>query len=219
MPIDLRLSLRNRSHKEKKNRISFLPCFTSIDSKRARHIYRKFQVLHVRQGKAERCLSASDLIELNTSHFDVIKSTWSIENDGGTEKSYLDPLNVLGSNTSPGIIKRKDDETSWYASFIFQAETTTSGNNIVDDFLDKLPISNPSFMPHCEYEKQSKSMWIFFGRHQRQLSKQLTEAATHVVAGGHPSRGSKEVHGGLCGRKEHTDSVEYTGTWHYQVSG
>lgn len=209
MPLDRTWRFRNGkvaagAVKAPKNKYFVkLPCFRSISSRTAKSFYRKFQLLHVRMGRsATNRTGKSDIFDLYKKYPRIIDSTWSIENPGSVTKSELSPQVIFGDENA-----LREITNSWYASFIFQSPNKSTGNNIVDDFLTSAPLDTPPFMKDAFYEKDSTSLWMFFGQN-------LSPPCDSNMAN---SSANSPVVAGLRGRTEHTDSLEHSGTWHYQV--
>jgi hypothetical protein len=84
---------------------------------------------------------------------------------------------------------------SWYCSAILQTDPASKDKSLLDNFLNSLPMI-------CPFDKLNdigiiydNALWLFLGKIDS-LSKQK-----------------------LLGRREHTDSVDCSGTWHYQLLG
>jgi len=161
--------------------------------------YRKHQVLHVRpkSNNAEAEKVPLPLIrELLQKNPTIIEDSWCVENEGSSGREELTPENLFKNISGKESSKRTHlmSEGSFYCSTILQNDDA-----VVERFLEKVPCKSPAFFSAWENNLvYSKPIWLFIGqnvcRHER--DEFLLE-----------------------GRREHTDSVSHSGTWHYQLSG
>ena len=178
-----------------------------IDYEEAIEYFRRYQILHIRTfnshngsttGKDVISFGPAQLHEMLERFSDVLKVNYNVENVIGREDVRIDQV----------FAEKKEErrEGSWYASSILQAtEKGSSTAKEIDNFVSsKLPICRPRLFDHIE-AKQSAPMWLFIGQHIPN-----TENTEHVEF--------PYVHE-LRGRKEHTDSISTSGTWHYQCCG
>jgi len=91
---------------------------------------------------------------------------------------------------------------SWYASAILQANPETEDGMKLSAFIEGLPVVSPTCLgevPSLEYDN---ALWMFIGRNEACSNSSISSDSRR-----------------LMGRREHTDSVECSGTWHYQLLG
>ena len=187
--------------------------------------YRKWQVLHVRLSECDfnggRRFGSKELGRMLSEFPKELSANFNIENGGAQS------MNQKGELTIRSVFSQEPRRPgSWYASAILQdidlpdhvghdrkyvcpnlSGMAGEQDSKIQNFLDiVLPISTPRLFKHIKMSSlgkmhemdycQSEPVWFFVGQN-------------------YGSDNEREVHG----RKEHTDSISSTGTWHFQASG
>ena len=179
-----------------------------IDYEEALEYFRRYQILHIRtyiNGNSDsniekiKSFGPAQLQEMLEKFPSELKANYNVENLVGQEDLTIDQV----------FAKRRDkrQKGSWYASSILQAsEKGTQAAKDIDSFVEsRLPISKPRLFDHVD-AKQSAPVWLFIGQH----------IPNDVTSG---RQGEQAYTQELQGRKEHTDSISSSGTWHYQCCG
>ena len=112
------------------------------------------------------------------------------ENVGNSSES----LELVHSNTFTSNIDQLH-LGSWYCSAILQTDPASKDKILLDNFINSLPMICPFDKLNDTGILYDNALWLFLGKIDSRFSKRL------------------------LGRREHTDSVDCSGTWHYQLLG
>ena len=154
------------------------------------NFFKTYQYLHIRRRKAPLLLHA----EVFNSIVQFIE-----KNPKSFEAFQIDNMGTLSSeihNREVFCHPERIVSGSWYASAILQTDPDTKEGKQLSTFIETLPVVSPIAFGEVSDLKYDNAIWMFCGRHE----------ASSV-----PSQ--------LMGRREHIDSVECSGTWHYQLLG
>jgi hypothetical protein len=152
--------------------------------------FKTYQYLHIRRQKSPL-----------PRHIEVFKSIVSfIEKNPKTFEAFqIDNMGTLSSEIRSSQVFCHPEQIvdgSWYVSAILQTDPDTEEGKRLSVFIKTLPVISPSAFGAVSDLEYDNAIWMFCGRH---------EASTIPMQ--------------LMGRREHTDSVECSGTWHYQLLG
>ena len=175
--------------------------------------YKRFQILHYRLSNHQQSsypLMSTPLKGLQAVwnvKKEIITTQWKIENYCGV---YEDSLTAERIIMGSGISERSHP---FYASCVIDCQTENEDSHeadenancrdnndtnsfaIADTFLDGY-IRHPPFAKWDDF-RHDDTIWVFLGKNVSSTSD----------------------HSSMQGRTEHTDFVDHTGAWHFQISG
>ena len=183
-----------------------------IDYEEALEYFRRYQILHIRtfkssdrgSGSGSKSFGPAQLQEMFEKFPNELKANYNVEVESKLGGRNVAIEQVFTKNREGQI------EGSWYVSSILQAAKKGSkvAKEIENFVASKLPIVKPRLFDDIDV-KQSAPVWLFIGQHIPDTSSS---------SGGQRCTNSPCVYE-LQGRKEHTDSISSSGTWHYQCCG
>jgi hypothetical protein len=179
-------------------KIDSIPCFEydeESDWEKALDFFREYQILHMRS-RIGYDFKHKNFRQMFQRFSCEVEKNFSCENTVFRRRN-LSAATVFAPESALPV-------GSWYASSILQPrEEGRKHEEEMEQFLEKfLPVALPGPLQKVGDVSHSLPVWFFVGQHKVRESDRT---------------GKKQQP--LSGRKEHTDSVTCTGTWHLQISG
>lgn len=176
--------------------------------------YKRFQILHYRLLNDQRSscpLMSTPLKGLQAVwnvNKEIITTQWKVENYCGVyEDSLTAERIIMGSGVAERthpfyascvIESRADDEN--HADQAVDEDDKENSFAIADTFLDGY-IRHPPFAKWNNF-RHDDTIWVFLGKNVSSTTSDHSSSSSNMQ-----------------GRTEHTDFVDHTGAWHFQISG